>query len=100
MDLVVFLVRGETENTYRFYVFIKSFNISVGVVKDIVLYFPIERIASKEVDDQSEVFVDGFVFWIGIVVGIMHDRESNSCHTHSHDKVQGKNDPGIGNQPA
>ena len=62
MDLVVFLVRGETENTYRFYVFIKSFNISVGVVKDIVLYFPIERIASKEVDDQSEVFVDGFVF--------------------------------------
>ena len=63
-------------------------NIGVGMMQNIVLYFPVVHITGKNIDTRSHEFIHPIVFRERTVISIVHYVHAYPSHAHSHDYSQ------------
>ena len=63
---------------FHIYIGIHSFYVGIGVMINVMFYFPIVRITSKYIQKISRSVVKPRMFWKALMASFMHDIETNN----------------------
>src|ERR1041385_5781418 len=74
-------------------VFINFVNIRIGMVKNVMLHFPVECISSNEIQRKTKKIIHPGLLRIRTMVSVVHNRKTDARNTYTHNNSHSKKPP-------